>query len=169
MSDLERVVKMANILLEQIAEYERLEAETKAAKKRMLATEREDLPELLKEVGLTTLTLDSGQVIKLESDCEASITKANFSKAVAWLIKNECQGIIKTNVVLSFGRGEKDKATKVAQKVAKLHSDLEVNESIHAATLKAFVKERLKNAEPIPQDLFGVRAFSKAVVKKQSK
>jgi len=165
MSDLERVTKLAKQLVKQKADIAKLEERLDEAKKDMGKIEREDLPDLMAEIGVESVKLDSGETIMIASECNASISKANQSKAFAWLAKHGYAGIIKTCVSVSFGKGDHDKAEAARAALSESYEGVTLDESVHPSTLKSFVKERLEHADKIPLDLFGVFQFKKAIVK----
>jgi hypothetical protein len=166
MSELKRVVKLANQLSDATTEVERLTQELKDAKKIQLGLEREDLPTLMNEIGLTELTLENGQKIKIEEDCDTSITEATRERAIAWLSENGFGGLIKTAVLVEFGRGEVAEAHEAAEALMDKYPQTRSTETVHHSTLKAFVKEQLSEGANFPMDLFNVHSFSKAVIRK---
>jgi len=166
MSDLKRVVELANQLTEATAKVTALTDELKEAEAVRLSLEREDLPMLMEEIGLTELKLGNGQKIKVISDCTASITIDNSMNAIKWLVENGFGGLVKTCVVIEFDRGEVDKAQTTAKGLTKKFPQTISKETVHHSTLKSFIKEQLADAQPIPMELFGVHTFSKAVISK---
>lgn len=167
MSDLKRITTLAEQLAEATANAKRLDEELKAAKKLQRQIEEEDLPTLMDELGLTEIRLKSGELVKIQRDCQTSITEATHDKAMEWLVENGFGGIIKTGVVVEFGRGEIKEADKAAKALAKKYPQTVSNESVHHSTLKAFVMEQLREGKPLPTDLFNLREFNKAVIRKK--
>jgi hypothetical protein len=166
-SDIARVTKLAALLVEQQAKVKQLDEDLKAAKKAMLATEREDLPMLMKEVCLSEIKLESGEKISVVEDCDAAITEKTRSGAIRWLVKNDFGGLIKTQVAVEFARGDHDAATEVRDQLAETYDGVQLVEKVHPATLKAFVKEQLGKGANVPMDLFNVRPYSKVKVSKK--
>lgn len=96
------------------------------------------LPEAMRDVGLTSITLESGKTVTLKDNIYASISKARQEEAFKWLRDNGHGSLIKERVV---------------------------NESVHSGTLKAFVREQLQAGKPLPLKLFGVHEVTVAVIK----
>lgn len=167
MSDLARVSVLGEQLIAKQTELAEAEEKVKELKDIVTRIEREDLPALMAEVGLQEVRLMSGQLISIKEEVNASISAANRSAAHAWLLANGFGGIIKTGVTVIFGKGEHEDAEKIASELQNRYNDHEVDldESVHPSTLKAFVKERMKAGDSLPLDLFGVYVYSKAVVK----
>lgn len=166
---LDRALKLAKQLDDEALEVDRLTAELAEAKRKKLRTEREDLPALMKELGLKDFTLESGARIECRSDFDCAITAARKNQAFAWLIKNGFGGLIKTQVIAEFDRGEVDAARAYAEAAAEAfpeHPPYE-NLTVHPQTLKAFIREqREKGAEgaKIPSDLFGIFEYDIAKI-----
>ena len=72
---------------------------------------------------------------------------------------------------MSFGRGERDTATALRAKIQKALKDntVELEEGVHASSLKSLVMERLREGKAIPHDLFSIHEFNKAVIKPPKK
>jgi hypothetical protein len=166
-SDLKRIVKMVSELLEKKKALDEAAAVVEALTKEVGAIERDSIPTLMDEIGVSTIKLLTGQTVTVIQDCETSISKERKPKALAWLIKHGFAGLIKTAVSVSFAKGEHDSAEKVKLTISRMFpkNEVELEESVHPQTLKSFVKERQEKGEPVPTDLFGVFMFKKAVIK----
>lgn len=163
---MEQIVALAQRLVDEKAELKRLEDEVKDAKKALLKTERSDLPDLMMELGLTQIKLENGMVVDVKDDCTASLTAATKGAAFKWMIENNFGGLIKTEVSIPYGRGEREQAVELVKTLDAQDIKADLSESVHHSTLKAFVKERLAEGDAIPMELFNVYPFNKATVKK---
>ena len=166
---LERAVELATLLTDQQAHVARLEAELTEAKAAARRTEQEALPALMSELGLTEFRLKDGTLVRLTEDVQCGITEERRAAAHEWLVAHGHGGLLKVAVWVAFGRGERDAATALAERLAAElrpggHAPV-VKEEVHASTLKAWVKERLAAGEQIPLDLFGVHPFNRATLK----
>lgn len=166
-ADIKRVVLLAERLVELQRHQQQAEEALSAVKKEVLALERDELPSLMEEIGVSELKLTTGGKVSLVQDCEAKIPEALKPKAFAWLIKHQFGGIIKTQVLIAFGKGQHDSAAALTKELQQKYPDnpASLDEGVHPSTLKAFVKERMEKGEPVPVDLFGVFFYKKAVVK----
>lgn len=127
-----------------------------AEKQARLAKIIEDqIPTILKELGMTEFKMIDGRKVELKSDVRTHIKEDNKAAAYAWLEKGNYDGIIKTVVTAEFGKGENESATNAVSALEEAGFAATKNQSIHAATLKSFVKERLEAGE-MPQDMFPV-------------
>ncbi len=161
---LARVAALSRILIEREARVSTLEAELSQAKRDVLKTKREDLPELLREFGLSEIKLTDGSKVTIKEDVEARITEENKERALAWLVEHEASGLIKTNVDVKFNRGDRAAAIALAQQLSRTFDSVEVAESVHPQTLKAFVREQMAAGRAVPFDLFSISPFSFASV-----
>src|SRR5262245_7945492 len=104
-------------LLHQVAAVARLfdaatqrVAEAEAALKREKAAlqkiEREDLPELLREVGLEELKLEDGTVVSVKNEFDCGLSEERKPAALQWLRDKGYGGIIKHHVGVSFGKDQ---------------------------------------------------------------
>lgn len=165
MSELQRVVALAELLREQTARVKMLKDELEQEQAALRRTETEDLPELMRELGLSSLALSDGTTVKVVEEVSCSIAERNRNDAHAWLIEHGFGGLIKTAVTVEFGRGERENAELFAHSIEDHHPT--VVEQVHASTLKAFVKEQLGQGVALPFDLFGIFPYSKAIIEKK--
>lgn len=156
---IQRAVQLAELLLEARRKVEKLESELTTAKADVRRIEQEDLPELMQELGLETFRLKTGETIEVKLDVECGISEERRAAAHKWLTENGFSGLIKTEVVVGFGRGEHDAAVEFAEKVGG-----NAVERVHPSTLKSFVKEQMEAGKPIPFDLFGIHPFNRVKV-----
>lgn len=161
---LERAVQMAELLVKLRDNVTTLEDKLAVAKADMRRVEQEDLPDLMEELGLETFRLRSGELIEVKREVECAITEERRAAAHAWLSANGFGGLIKTEVVVSFGRGEHDAAEQFVHEVEEQGKEPALNERVHPSTLKSFVKEQLERGAPVPFDLFAVRPFNKVKI-----
>jgi hypothetical protein len=139
------------------------EATLKRAKAEMKQIEEEDLPELMREVGLTLVQLEDGSKIQVSDEISCGITEANKAAAHEWLVENGFGGIIKTEAKVTFDKGEHDAAVAASEAIENLlQRPVLLGESVHASTLKSFLKEQMAAGTPLPYELFGIRPFARA-------
>lgn len=166
-NDLKRLVQLAELMVAKEQEFDAAEKALAELKAVVLRLEREDIPTLMAEVGVSEIKLTGGKTVTLKEDVDAKITDANKPQAFAWLLEHGFGGIIKTAVTVQFGKGEHDEAASIQSALQAKYKDRPVvlDENVHYQTLKAFVKERMAAGEAVPADLFGVYPYTKAVVK----
>ena len=159
MSDLQRAVQLAELLLQMRKKVEDLDKQLDAAKADLRRVEQEDLPDLMQELGLETFRLKTGETIEVKPEIDCAITEEKRAAAHTWLSGNGFGGLIKTEVVVKFGRDERAAAIACAQQIGG-----DMIERVHPSTLKSFIKEQMSAGKPVPFDLFGVHPFNKVKV-----
>lgn len=165
-----RVAHMARLFADARAKVDRLTAELKAATDLAQSIELEDLPELMKELGISSLTLADGSKVEVVEDLKCGISAANLEAALAWVRAKGDGGIIKTKLGIEFGRDEDAEANRVASELRRLtNRDVDVSEGIHHSTLKAYLKERREEGDNVPADLFGLYVFNRAKLSQPKK
>lgn len=166
MSELKRVIELATLMVAQRKKVDTLKSDLDQAQRDLRRIEQEDLPELMREIGMKSVTLEDGSVVDVVEDVECGISEERRANAHAWLIANGFGGLIKTEVVTTFGRGEGEAAQTFAAEVAESTGQApQVAERVHPATLKSFIKEQLAAGVAIPFDAFGIHPFNKARLK----
>lgn len=160
-TDFERVNKIAKDVVELQQQIADLEAQQKELKKTYNKLTLEILPEAMGP--LTSLELADGTKVECRNEVQASITNANKPMAFRWLNENGYGGIVKASLQVAFSDSENAQEF-IAEHSDELPEDFELKESIHAATLKSFVKERLASGENLPLDIFSIHQFKQAKV-----
>lgn len=143
-----------------------LEEVLKTTKAKLLKLTDEELPALMEEMGISSLTLDDGSVVKVTRTYGGSILVENRPKAYEWLREHGYDDIIKNTVMCQFGRGEDDRAKGFAEFAAENGFAPEQKTEIHSQTLRAFVKERIEKGDAFPMELFGAYIGQRAIIKK---
>lgn len=168
-TSLERIVRMATILVDAAARVEELKRQLEQAKEDHRRLEQEDLPQLMLEVGLTAIRLEDGSNLELKPDVQCGISEARQEQAYGWLEANGFGGLIKPEVRIQFARDEIETAERVAEETGGV-----LLRSVHPATLKSFIKEQMakqgqEGVPALPMEVFGVHPFNKAVLSKKKR
>lgn len=169
MAKVSELVKIRNEAERQVLEAEALLKRTQASLRKI---ECEDIPELMRSAGLESVTTSDGTVVKIQDEIACGITEERRGEAHAWLREHECGGVIKSEVVVGFGRDEISEKDDFYLKCVKEHGvdNVVQKESVHYQTLKALLKELRANATDRPEnnppvDLFGIMPYSIAKCK----
>ena len=164
--DLTTVAGMAKAIRQEEEYIDSLQADLKKARTKLRKMTDEDLPTMLAEIGLSSMTLDDGSEVTVKQTYGASILVDNRPKAYEWLREQGYDDIIKNTVTCAFGRGEDDKASAFQACAKKEGYEPDQKTEIHPQTLRAFVKERVENGDDFPMELFGAYVGQRAVVKR---
>lgn len=117
----------------------------------------ETIPCAMQELGIESLTLDTGQKLSIKQEVYASIPESSRADAYQWLNDNGFGGLIKVEVTTMFAKGEAEKAAELYEELRDKGLQSEFFENVHAQTLKAFLKEQINAGNPVPLELFGAR------------
>lgn len=166
-TDLKRVIQLAELMVTQAKTVDELTESLRAAKEDLRRTETEDLPELMSELGMSSVALADGSSVSVNEDVECYISEERRPAAHGWLLEHGFGGLIKTQVITAFERGEIEQAQIYAAQANEAYPDhpAQLKDAVHPATLKSFVKEQLKAGNTLPFELFGVRPFNRAKYK----
>ena len=156
----------------QIGDLETSLAQKKARLNFIKSTE---LPDLLQEVGMNSIGLDPmgnapAYEVRIKPYYAAAIPakwgEQQKKKAFKALADHGASALIKTEVTFSFGRGEYEKAQEFAQANAHLHPS--VKESVHHASLTAWVREQVEAGHSLPDlETIGARIGSVAELERR--
>jgi hypothetical protein len=164
----EALDKVASLGQQQIELQQELkEAEDQAAeiKKRLFQLTSVTIPEAMKEIGLKSFEMETGETLTVEHVIKASIANKNKDKAFKWLRSNNFGDLIKNQVVVQFDKGQDKDAMKLVTYADKQGFSSEVKESVHGNTLSAFVKEQLEAGNKLPLDTLGVFEYDITKIK----
>lgn len=164
-------------------DVEKAELILKTAKANLRRIAEDDIPSYMSELGLKEMTLATGEKITIGDEVYVAITKEKQSEAYTWVEDNGHGSIIKTMLVLEFGKGELERAVELANELKEKETEEGqsalnpiLTRDIHSQTLKAWAKDVLtKEADlladgqkvevPFPLELFGARPVSIAKLK----
>lgn len=157
------------------ASASRLEKELEETNKKIEETKKE-LCDLLMSEGIgsgSTVKLSNGRVLKVKDFFSASIPTQNQidtqkdpekqfemqqrrEMALKWLEENNCADIIKNEVIVSFDKGENEKAKELLVKLQEegLYASNEIN--VNANTLKATLKKEFEKGTNLPSEVFSI-------------
>ena len=160
------VSKLAHAAQRQLKEIEEAEDALKKLKAVHHKNITETLPDLMAEFGISGFTLSDGSSISVVPTVGAHISKVHQEEAFSWLRENGFQDLIKSDVSMSFRKGEDGRRADFIELAESQGLAVSTKESVHTNTLKAFVKEEVViNGRSVPNELFGVFTGQKAVIK----
>jgi hypothetical protein len=132
---------------------------------------RDDLPLLMKHLGMEKFKLDNGIEIDVKDGISVSIAEANKQAAYQWLKDHEAGSLVKGARTILFDSTEsklRDAFDKLWKGKKKYEDIMQVTEGAHTGSLKAFFKERAETEGGIDADttkLFGIFEYKEAKIK----
>ena len=166
----DNIGKLANKIKEMQAiqkDIDQNEEYLKQRKKDLEQLSAEAIPTMLTVMGLTYLKLADGSSVEVKTNYSATITQANKEKAFNWLRENGLGDIIKTELIVSFGRNEDNKAASYAELAKGQGYQPTQKMKVEPMTLKALVRERIEAGKDMPTDIFSVFIENKTTIKRK--
>ncbi len=164
-ADLHKLAELAKSMFDAEQAVAKAEEELKKRKDKLRGIAEREIPALMDQCGVTEFATKTGLKLKIKRLLRASISKANLTKAVAWLDKHGHGGLVKRNVSIDFTRQQEDDAKELADELReKGFENVATKHTVHAGTLAAWVRERRSNGEAVPEKLLGVSEHSVAKI-----
>lgn len=155
--DITELSKLAEAQHKAELKIETLENGLKLAKEELAEIAEKILPEKMDSLGVSTFETSSGVKIRIKEKIRASLAVENRLRGHEWLEQHGCGGMIKSMVVVPFGRDEIAIAHELVEKLKQQHGRLaNLERKIEPMTLLAFVREQLAQGKDIPLDIFSV-------------
>lgn len=161
---LERLVTLAHELQTKDAEVVKANEALALVKGEADKLRNTTIPNLMQRLKMESFRLEDGSEIGIKKDIKCSLSEERKPEGLKWIREHGHGGIIKTEVVLSFGKGEEVKAKEAEKLLREKGFTPDVGEGVHAQTLKSFVKERMEAGDSIPLATFGVFEFKEAKI-----
>lgn len=155
LANLSKEVGKAVSLTETI---EGLEEMVKAHKAELHTLTNRTIPDIMRAAHTSLFKMDNGARVELKDFMNGSLPKEPElrKEALTWLEKNGAKDLIKTNISLALGRGQKDDALAVRKALGKLGMTFIEKEDVHAQSLYAYARERMKTGKELPIETLGL-------------
>lgn len=153
---LSEILRLAMMQADKESTIKQMEKDLKKLNAELEALKEKLLPDLMTDIGLTELRLADGRHVSIKPEVYANVSKTRANEAFDWLRANNMGGIIKENCIVGADRKEALAAATIP---------FQLVETIHPATLRSFVKERLEADPNFPRELFGVHEVKTAIIK----
>lgn len=154
--------------IELEATIQELEEELAAHKKALNHIQTVALPTSMAQLGLSEATVDDVRITIGQKVVGAWPKEAEAArKAAKWLEDHGAGSLIKMEVALQFGRGDRNAAIAMVENLQGEGYAPTVNEVVHPQTLYAFARDRLKNGEDVDLDVLGLTVLQKAQLKRR--
>lgn len=165
-NDLAALRAKAAKVRDDLLELSDLEAKVEAVKNRITQAKTKELPDTMEELGITRLDLPAdgnlpAYSMQSKPYYRASIAAAwpieQKAKAYGYLASKGAADLLATEVVITFGRGDKDKAKELLTLLRTYRSETmpegfkpEVSQGIPHTTLTAWLKEQVETYKTMP-------------------
>lgn len=149
--NLSEIESLLTVLAKRQTELDGLEEKVKLAKEEVNRLETVTIPE--KMGALTEVKVRIGPliaIVKVKKILRANIKKENKAAAYEWLDGRGHGDLIKTEVNISFGRAELERAKEITRQLTDMGLTPSLDQTIHWATLDSFIKEQLEKGMEFP-------------------
>lgn len=168
--DLTRVKNKAKDLRDLYLQKNDLEQQLHEINNKIQVVERDDLPDLFSQVGISRVDVEGDGnhppfVAERKTVYTAKIPEDKRELAFEWF---EAQGhgdLVKAVIDINFGMHEHEKRLACMKLLANAEVEYHASESVHASTLRAFVKREIQKGHIIPHDLLGIFIFDEVKIK----
>ncbi len=165
-ADLGLVSELAQAQINAQRIVENLSAQLKTANADVHNLATVKLPEAMAEVGLLSLTLESGAVVSIRDEFGCSMVGDKKPEAMEYLDDVLGNGdLIKCSLIVLFSREDLIKAKTLNDYLETEGFDVKMSQSVHASSLKAWFKRNEEYHDTLPKSLFHTFLGQKAVIK----
>lgn len=161
---LKRLSVLADEQFAAEAKVVQLETELEAAKRDLATIAETRIPELMEELGMEDFTTTSGLKVVAKPTLVGSLPKGGREAALAWLREHELGGIIKTNVVVPFSKGDDNDAREFVEELEGEGVAAQLVSDVNHMTLKAQAKKLLEDGVDVPLEKLGLHRKTVAKV-----
>ena len=167
--DLKKIADMGNRLLTMDTEIADMEEKLEQMKEQRKQLAEVTLPDAMMGIGLAAFTLINHRQLLVDKYYSCSLPKAEEmdkrKRAFDWLRLSGNGGIIKTNFIEQFTKGQEEQVAKLAKLLTKNKVDFAQKDDVHHQTLKAFVREEMEKGRNVPAELFNVYVGNRIIIK----
>lgn len=154
-SELGQIAELCKRQLQLESELAELARQSAIKQEELNALSITRIPESMSAIGLECFTLKTGEKVELKSFYSGKISDENKPMAFSWLRDNGHDSIIKNEIIVPLGKGMDEMAEKIEARLITLQVKYDKKESVHAQTLKAFIREQMESGNEFPSSLFG--------------
>lgn len=157
------ISKISSELMEKLNQAKEIEQKihqheeaTKQLKEALRILQEDEIPAIFTTIGISAIKLPTGETAEIVTNIHCGIPASRKDEAFDWLRENNHSEIIKNELKIRFGKKQDNVVAELKAEAEKLGLDFEQSTSVHASTLKAFVKEQMRSGVVLPADLFGI-------------
>jgi hypothetical protein len=144
------------VLLERLVEE--MEEDITKLRKELNELKFVRIPDSMAQAGFTHFALKDGSQVKVEDFVQGSLPKDPLTRtlAVSVLEQHGGEALIRNQVVIPFDKKDHNRAINLARELEDRGLTVNVVHDVHAQTLQAFVREKLRAGEQLPWEALGI-------------
>jgi len=151
-----RITELANKMRDLDKQAADIELQLKKIQENRRQIAEEQLPALFASVGVEEFKTISGVPLKLKNRVHVNVSKGKKPGIIEWLDENGHGGMVRRNVVIEFDKTQQEAVNKLIKLIGRGWPNHRTQLDVNAATVKAFVTNRLKEGEEVPAETFGL-------------
>ena len=154
---LSRLSKLYQRRAEKANEVDELRVRLKLAEEDLRSIDEDQFPKLFDEVGITSFEAGNRK-ISVKEKLYGSLPKDQQDRdaAIQEIVKLGGQAIIKTEIGLSFSKGEAERAAAIAKELREKGLDVDMKEGVHPMTFQAWARELLAKGTVLDMKKLGL-------------
>ena len=160
--ELTEVSALVSTILDVEGEVESLELALKERKEKLAQLKERELPDLMNQIGLSSFKTADGIKVSVKKDYKNTIL--NEEEAFRWLEETGNGALIKTEIKLNFGKGEREACLEAKKVLSDNNLSFNEKEGVNTMTLNAFTREQLEHGVQFP-DCFSIFTVNKVTIK----
>lgn len=126
-----------------------------------------EIPQMMERMNIKKLKLTDGETVEVGKFYSASIPEENKEAAFNWLRNNGLGDIIKNDIIVTFGRGEDNKASDYATLARGQGFEPVQKVGVNPQTLKATLRERVESGLNMPSEIFKTFVGNQTKIKRR--
>lgn len=111
------------------------------------------IPDAMDELEVTEIKTRSGLTLTVAS--KIHVGKLTAMKALNWLMANGEGGMIKSDVVVAFGKAEEAHAHQLCETLEAEGLQTKMDQHVHSSTIQSWLTKQLEAGAAVDLDLFG--------------
>lgn len=161
-SELAEISSLVSTILDVEGEVESMELALKERKEKLAQLKERELPDLMNQIGLSSFKTADGKKVSVKKDYKNTII--NEQEAFKWLEETGNSSLIKTEIKLNFGKGERESCLEAKKLLMDNNLSFNEKEGVNTMTLNAFTREQLEHGVQFP-DCFSIYTVNKVTIK----
>lgn len=145
-------------------EVQELEEKLRSAKEKFNRYSAIEIPQFMSDLGVKEFKLSDGTKFAVVPVLQITYLKDTIDAVEDWLIDHGHPGLVKSNIILAFPRGQDEKIAMMLEWFREKRIKYEIKKAIHPQTLKAWAREMEDEGMVIPEDIFTVYRSAKTII-----
>lgn len=164
---LKHLSTLAQDLVSLEKEIEERELKLSELKKNLERLSREDIPQIMNNLGLSQIKLSTGETLTIADKIKANIAKKNLEIAFANMVNGE-KDLIAQKAIAGLFKSEisiEGEDPKILELLVQNNIPYNTSKDIHYQTLNKYCREQIENGKPIPEGI-SVFQYQETKIKK---